>query len=90
MNCGVNHRHSSDPELLWLWRRPVATVPIGPQPGNLHVLQGGPKKTKRKKRKKERRIIHYADDDEINIQKSIVCLFANKRRSERKDSIYCN
>ena len=28
MSCG--RRHSSDPELLWLWRRPVAAAPIGP------------------------------------------------------------
>ena len=30
MSCGVGHRHSSDPELLWLWQGPVATAPIGP------------------------------------------------------------
>ena len=30
MSCGVGLRHSSDPSLLWLWRRPVATVPIRP------------------------------------------------------------
>ena len=29
MSCGVGHRHGLDPVLLWLWRRPVATVPIG-------------------------------------------------------------
>ena len=28
MNCGVGCRHDLDPALLWLWRRPVATVPI--------------------------------------------------------------
>ena len=35
--CGVGHRHSSDPALLWLWRRSVgrergggATAPIKP------------------------------------------------------------
>ena len=27
---GVGRRHSWDPALLWLWRRPVATSPIGP------------------------------------------------------------
>ena len=27
---GVGHRCSSDPMLLWLWRRPAAVVPIGP------------------------------------------------------------
>ena len=30
MSCGVGHRHGSDPEWLWLWRRPVATAPIRP------------------------------------------------------------
>ena len=30
MSCGVGHRHSADPTLLWLWRRLVATAPIQP------------------------------------------------------------
>ena len=30
MSCGVGCRRGSDPELLWLWCRPVATAPIGP------------------------------------------------------------
>ena len=30
MSCGVNRRCGSDPELLWLWRRPAATAPIRP------------------------------------------------------------
>ena len=30
MNCGVGRRHGSDPALLWLWGRPVATAPIRP------------------------------------------------------------
>ena len=30
VSCGVGHRRGSDPALLWLWRRPVATAPIGP------------------------------------------------------------
>ena len=30
VSCGVGCRRSSDPALLWLWRRPVATAPIGP------------------------------------------------------------
>ena len=28
MSCGVGHRCGSDPELLWLWCRPAAAVPI--------------------------------------------------------------
>ena len=30
VSCGVGRRHCSDPALLWLWRRPVATAPIRP------------------------------------------------------------
>ena len=30
MSCGVGCGHGSDPALLWLWRRPVATAPIRP------------------------------------------------------------
>ena len=30
MSCGVGGRRGSDPALLWLWCRPVATAPIGP------------------------------------------------------------
>ena len=30
MSCGVGHRHSSDPELLWLWLRPAAVAPSQP------------------------------------------------------------
>ena len=30
MSYGVGRRCSSDPALLWLWRRPAATTPIGP------------------------------------------------------------
>ena len=32
MTCGVGHRHGLDLALLllWLWRRPETTAPIGP------------------------------------------------------------
>ena len=29
MSCGVGRRRGLDPALLWLWRRLVATAPIG-------------------------------------------------------------
>ena len=28
MNCGVGHRHGSDPVLLWLWCRPAAVAAL--------------------------------------------------------------
>jgi len=30
VSCGVGHRRSLDPALLWLWHRLVAAAPIGP------------------------------------------------------------
>ena len=30
MSCGIGHRRGSDPELLWLSHRPVATALTGP------------------------------------------------------------
>ena len=30
MICGVGRRQGSDPVLLWLWRRPMATALIQP------------------------------------------------------------
>ena len=30
MSCGVGGRRGSDPALLWLWRRLVATALVGP------------------------------------------------------------
>ena len=30
MSCGVAQRRDSDPTLLWLWRKPVATALIRP------------------------------------------------------------
>ena len=50
-------RHSSDPTLLWLWRRPVATAPIGPLAWEPPYAEGAAqeiaKKKKRKKKKKK-------------------------------------
>ena len=46
-----------DPALLWLWRRPVATAPIGPltwePPYAAGAAQEIAKKTKKKKKKKK-------------------------------------
>ena len=32
MSCGIGRRCSSDPKLLWLWRRTAATALIAPPP----------------------------------------------------------
>ena len=38
VSCGVGCRRGSDPELLWLWCRPVAAALIRPLAWNLHML----------------------------------------------------
>ena len=49
MSCGVGRSRGSDPELLWLWCRQVATAPIRPQawepPYAMGVAQEMAKKT---------------------------------------------
>ena len=57
VSCGVGHRHGSDPTLLWLWCRLVATALIGllawePQYAANATLKR--QKKKKKERKKER------------------------------------
>ena len=49
MSCGVGFRCGLDPELLWLWCRPEATVPIPPLAWGLpHAAGEALKKTKKK------------------------------------------
>ena len=54
MSCGVGPRRGSDPTLLWLWRRPAATVLIGPlawEPPYANLLKR--QKTKKTKPKQK-------------------------------------
>ena len=57
MSCGVGCRRGSDPALLWLWRRPVATAPIQPlawePPCAARAAQEMAKKIKKTKKKKK-------------------------------------
>ena len=52
MNCGVGHRCGSEPELLWLWHRPAAVAPIGPEAWELLYARGAALKSTKKKKKK--------------------------------------
>ena len=55
MSCGVGCRLSSDPLLLWLWCRLVATAPIGPLAWDPpYAVEAALEKAKKKKRKKEK------------------------------------
>ena len=55
MSCGVCHRRGLDPELLWLWQRLAATVPIRPLAWESpHAAGVALENTKRQKKKKKR------------------------------------
>ena len=60
MSCGVDHRHGSDPTLLWLWHRLVAIAPIRPLAWEPPCATGAAlekgKKTKKKKKKEKKYI----------------------------------
>ena len=51
MSCGVGYRYSSDPELLWLWHRPVATALIPPLAWELPYAAGTALKNKNQNKK---------------------------------------
>ena len=56
MSCGLSHRHSSDPALLWLWCKPAATARVQPPAWELPYAAAGAalkrQKTKQKRKKK--------------------------------------
>ena len=54
MNCGVDHRHGSDPELLWLWYRLAAVALIKPLAWEAPYASGAALESKKEKRKKGR------------------------------------
>ena len=58
MSYGVGHRLSSDPALLWLWRRPAATARIWPLAWEPPYAMGvALEKEKRQKKKEKKQII---------------------------------
>ena len=53
MSCGVDHRHGSDPALLWLWCRPTGAAQIQPLAWKLPYAVGATLKKKKKRNQKE-------------------------------------
>ena len=51
MSCGVGHRHSWDPVLLWLWHKLAATALIQPLAGELPYAWDVAIKSKKRKKK---------------------------------------
>ena len=62
MRCGVGRRRGSDPRLLRLWRRPVATAPMRPLAWEPPYAVGvALEKIKKKKKKKKKTILSITD-----------------------------
>ena len=60
MSCGVGRRHGSDPMLLWLWCRPVATAPIRPLAWEPPYAAGScPRKSQKDQKKKKKEITMF-------------------------------
>ena len=53
MSCGIGHRRGSDPMLLWLWHRPMATAPIPPLAWEPPYAVGVALKRQKKKERKQ-------------------------------------
>ena len=74
MSCGVGHRCSSDPELLWLQCRLVAIAPIRPLAWEPPYAAGssprkGKKTKKKRKEKKRKRLQSNASKDDARFRK---------------------
>ena len=61
MSCGVGHRCSLDPELLWLWCRPTAIALIGRLAWEPPYAVGAALKKEKKKKKVKASQPHLAD-----------------------------
>ena len=55
MSCGLRHRRSSDPALLWLWCRPAAVAPIRPLAWEPPYVSGAAPKSKKTQKTKNQK-----------------------------------
>ena len=70
MGCGVGRRRGLDPELLRLWRRPVATAPIRPlawEPPHAVRVALERQKDKRRRRRRRRKKKKEEEEEERNV-----------------------
>ena len=90
MSCGVGHRCGSDLALLWLWCRPVATVPIRPlawEPS--YATDAALKKQKRQKQTNKHEVqILYHDIQGALLGSSLFLFFQSYTHHMRNASEY--
>ena len=81
MSCGVGRRGSSDPTLLWLWRRLAATASIRPLAWEPPYAMGVALKKKKRERERERLL----EMEEVPLFPSPLIL--TSMQSRREDSV---
>ena len=96
MSCGVGLRHSSDPMLLWLWRRLVAIAPIRPLAGEPPYASDAALE-KAKKKKYDHQGYHFPSSCAPTWVAEGVCLqddekagVENRRQRRKAQGIYCD
>ena len=76
MNCGVGHRHDSDPVFPWLWCKPAATAPILPLAWELPYVTGAAKKKKKERKKRKEKKKKRSQRGNGGIQTLAISLFS--------------
>ena len=83
MSCGIGHRHGSDPTLLWLWCRLVASAPIQPlawePPYATEAAQENGKKGPKKKKERNQSLSVRCDDEFANLTCAVSGSNANSK-----------
>ena len=69
MTCGVGHRCSLDPTLLWVWCTPAAAAPIQPLAWELPYVVSAALKRQKTKRKVQYKEDVYTQGNTIQPQK---------------------
>ena len=72
MSCGVGCRRGSEPALLWLWRRPVATAPIGPLAWEPPYAAGAAQEKQNKTKKKPQNSFSFCLLEKFFISPSVL------------------
>ena len=69
VSCGVGRRGSSDPALLWLWRRLAVIAPVGPLAWEPPYAVGAAQEMAKRQKKKIKTISSCSGDDVSQIRK---------------------
>ena len=67
MSCGVVRSRSSDPKLLWLWRRPVAAALIRPLAWESPYAAGATQEKAKKKKIKKIKETSFSEEELITL-----------------------